>query len=116
LTRKIHFQSACSISQPPEIGPIATPRPATAAQTAIAFGRSSGGKMFEITERVVGMIPAAPRPIRAREAISSAEPLERAARIEPAPKIERPTTSARRRPKRSPSEPAVSSIPANTSR
>ncbi len=49
------------------------PSPATAAQTAIAFGRSSSGKMLVMIDSVVGMIPAAPTPIRAREAISSVE-------------------------------------------
>jgi len=36
----------CSISQPPEVGPIAMPTPETAAQMPIALGRSLAGKMF----------------------------------------------------------------------
>ena len=116
LTRKMLLQAKFSISKPPEIGPIAMPIPATAAQTAIALGRSSLGKMFVMIESVVGMIAAAPTPISAREAISSVELLEIAASSEPAPKIPKPTNRARLRPNRSPRLPAASSRPANTSR
>ena len=50
------------------------PIPATAAQMAIALGRSSSGKMFVRIESVVGMIAAAPTPISARDAISCVVP------------------------------------------
>ena len=116
LTRKTMPQSKCSISQPPVIGPIAMPIPDTAAQIAIAFGRSSLGKMLVRIDSVVGMIAAAPTPIRAREAISSVELPEIDANSDPSPKIPRPTKSARLRPKRSPRVPAASRRPANTSR
>ncbi len=112
LKRKIQRQSTCSISQPPVTGPIATPSPATAAQMAIARGRSDAGKMLVRMESVVGMIPAAPTPISARDAISAEELSASAARTEPTPKTTRPVTSARRRPKRSPSVPAASRSPA----
>ena len=65
--------------------------------------------MFVRIESVVGMIAAAPTPIRAREAISSVELPEMAASSEPAPKIASPTISAFLRPKRSPRLPAISS-------
>ena len=73
------LQAKCSIRKPPEIGPMAMPMPATAAQMAIAFGRSCAGKMLVRIESVVGMIPAAPRPISAREAISWSRSVDRAA-------------------------------------
>ena len=110
------LQAKCSIRKPPEMGPKATPMPDTAAQTAIAFGRSDAGKMLVRIESVVGMIPAAPRPISAREAISMVESVEKTAATDPAPKITSPDTSARLRPKRSPRLPAASSRPAKTSR
>ncbi len=116
LTRKRLPQSKCSSRKPPEIGPIAMPIPDTAAQMAIAFGRSSSGKMFVRIDSVVGMIAAAPTPIRAREAISWVVPGAAAANSEPIPNITRPNVSAFLRPKRSPSAPAIRSSTANTSR
>ena len=110
------LQAKCSIRNPPEIGPSAMPSPATAAQAAIAFGRSLEGKMLVRIESVVGMIPAAPRPIRARDAISIVASLERAASEDPSPNTTSPAISARLRPNRSPRLPAASSRPANTSR
>ena len=92
------------------------PIPDTAAQMAIAFGRSSSGKMFVRIDSVVGMIAAAPTPIRAREAISWVVPGAPAANSEPIPNITRPNVSAFLRPKRSPSAPAIRSSTANTSR
>src|SRR3954467_9843458 len=79
LMRKMLLQAKCSIRKPPEIGPIAMPSPDTAAQAGIAFGRSFAGKMFVRIDSVVGMIPAAPRPISARDAISVVASVERAA-------------------------------------
>jgi hypothetical protein len=70
LMRKIPCQSTLSMRKPPATGPMATPEPAIADQIAMALGRSSSGKMLVMTERVVGMIAAAPTPIRARAAIS----------------------------------------------
>ena len=116
LIRKMLFQAKCSIRKPPEIGPSAMPSPATAAQAAIAFGRSSAGKMFVRIDSVVGMIPAAPRPISAREAISIVASPERDAMVDPSPNTINPEMSARLRPKRSPRLPAASRRPANTSR
>jgi hypothetical protein len=116
FTRNTLLQSRYSIRRPPEIGPMTMPIPATAAQIAIALGRSWSGKMFVRIESVVGMIAAAPTPIRARDAISSVEPFDSAAQTEPAPNTSRPKVSAFLRPKRSPRLPAMSSSTANTSR
>jgi hypothetical protein len=116
LIRKMLFQLKCSSRNPPEIGPTAMPSPETAAHTAIALGRSLDGKMFVRIESVVGMIPAAPRPITARDAISALALSEIEARKEPMPNVTRPATSAFLRPKRSPRLPAASRRPAKTSR
>ena len=115
LTRKIQLQSACSTIQPPATGPIAMPSPDTAAQAPIAFARSCAGNVAVRIDSVEGMMNAPPTPISARLAISiSAEPAM-ADSSEPRPKTASPNESALRRPKRSPSAPAVSSRPANTS-
>ena len=72
LTRKIEPQKKCSSSQPPVIGPAATPTPVMAAHTPIALARGTGSvKMFVISAKVVGKITAAPTPIAARAAISA---------------------------------------------
>src|SRR3954453_20270641 len=116
LMRKMLLQAKCSIRKPPEIGPIAMPSPDTAAQAAIAFGRSLDGKMFVRIDSVVGMLPAAPSPMRAREAMSVVASVERAAKTDPSPNTTNPDMRARLRPKRSPRLPAASRRPANTSR
>jgi hypothetical protein len=116
FTRKTLPQLNSSSSRPPTMGPNATPRPETPAQTAIALGRSRSGKMFIRIERVAGMMPAAPTPIRARAAISSLALPDIAAHSDPAPKTSRPSMRKRRRPKRSPRVPPTRSSPAKTSR
>ncbi len=90
LTRNMLFQLKCSSSQPPVIGPTAMPMPETAAQAAIALGRSCAGKMLVRIDSVVGMIPAAPRPISAREAISASAVSDKAASSEPASEDDEP--------------------------
>ena len=91
------------------------PSPATAAQIPIAFGRSSAGKTFVRMDSVEGMISAPPTPMRARLAMSMSASVASAEASEPLPNTTSPATSARRRPKRSPRLPMVSSRPANTS-
>ena len=115
LTRKIQLQSACSISQPPVTGPIAIPSPETPAQMPIALPRSCAGNVAVRIESVDGMMNAPPMPIRPRITISSSGEVASADPSEPSPNTSRPSVSARLRPKRSPSEPAVSSTPANSS-
>lgn len=68
-----------------------------------------------ITERVDGMTKAAPKPMMPRQTISGAGVAARDAARVAAPKTTSPNNNARRRPKRSPSAPAVSRKPANTS-
>src|SRR5271156_1974964 len=72
LTKKIEPQEKCSSTQPPDIGPAATPTPTMAAQRPIALARRIGSvKMLVINPKVVGKITAAPTPIAARAAIRS---------------------------------------------
>ena len=61
----------CSSSQPPTIGPNATPMPVVAPQIPMAFARSvRSGKTFDRIERVLGNTIAAPIPMTARAAVS----------------------------------------------
>ena len=80
----------------------------------VARPRSCGGKMATISDRVAGMISAAPMPMTARTATTWAGLSAKAPRAEAAAKTTSPTTKAPLRPKRSPKAPAVSSRPANT--
>jgi hypothetical protein len=116
LTRKTAPQLKCSSSRPPAVGPIATPRPETAAQMPIAFARSPAGNTFVRIESVAGIISAPPTPMSPRVAMSASALDATAERAEPAPNTSRPVASARRRPKRSPRLPIARSRPANTSR
>ncbi len=85
--------------------PTSPPLPATPAQMPMAWPRSSSGKLLVITDRVTGMIMAAPRPARIRAAIISpvevANPAPRLAKA----KTQRPATSTGLRPHRSPIAP-----------
>ena len=72
LTRKIEPHQKFSSSQPPVMGPAATPTPTMAAHRPIALARGTGSvKMFVISARVAGKITAAPTPIAARPQISA---------------------------------------------
>ncbi len=114
MSKKIEPHENSSSSQPPTTMPRGMPSAATAAQMPIAFARSSRGKTSTSTDRVDGMISAPPTPCAARAAMSCPLVSESAAARLAAPKIRRPASSARRRPKRSPSVPMVRSSPANT--
>ena len=70
LTMKTEFQLKLSRRAPPTIGPMTMPSPETAAQVAMARGRSLAGKRFVISDSVAGIRSAPPRPIRPRIAIS----------------------------------------------
>ena len=72
--------------------------PATAAQTLTARVRCGPGKVPVMVDSVAGMTSAAPRPRTARRTISSAAECAVIATADPAPKIDSPAISARRRP------------------
>ncbi len=71
FTRNTDPHEKCSRSQPPEMGPSATPTPVTAVQIPIAAARSRASvKTFTAIASVVGKISAAPTPMNARAAIN----------------------------------------------
>jgi len=114
LTMKTAFQEKPSSSAPPTIGPRTIPIPETAAQVAIARGRSSSGNRFVISDSVAGIRSAPPRPIAPRSRISSSGEVTRSVAADASPKTDSPASSIRRLPSRSPSVPDVSSRPAKT--
>lgn len=115
LTRNTEPHQKWSIRTPPMTGPPARPTDETAAQMAIALGRSRSSNSCTSTASVPGMRNAAPRPMNARAAMrASGEPAQ-AATADPRPNTARPVTSARLRPNRSDNAPDVSSRPASTS-
>ena len=94
LMRKIDPQAKCSNSQPPRVGPIATPSPLTAVQIAIACARSTGSaNRWMRIESVDGMIAAAPIPITTRPAMSAVGVAESAARTDPSANTTSPIAS-----------------------
>ncbi len=116
FTRNTEPHEKCSSSQPPEIGPSATPTPAIAVQIPIAAARSRGSvNTLTTSASVAGKMSAAPTPMKPRAAISWPVLEANAAAAENAPKIASPASSAPLRPNRSPSPPAARSRPANTS-
>jgi hypothetical protein len=114
--RKTDVQLNHSSRSPPSSGPRPMPTEAMPAQTAMALPRSSRGKMFEMIDRVAGMMSAPPAPIRARTPMSwPGVSTSRTARLE-SPKRAVPACRARLRPNRSPNVPNESSRPAKTSK
>ena len=109
LIAKIARQLTVSISQPPRRGPIAPAAAPTAAQVPMARPRASPEKLAPRIARLFGISTAAPIPCNTRPASSQLSVGATAQRIEAAAKIPTPIISARRRPKRSPSAPPISS-------
>ncbi len=114
FTRNTDPHAKCSSSRPPPSGPITIPRPATPAQMPIARARSLPENVFVRIDSVVGKMNAPPIPMSPRATISISGEVERDASAENVPNMTRPVVSAFLRPKRSPSAPAVRSMPANT--
>src|SRR4051794_38752198 len=103
------------MSAPPAIGPRAMPSPLAAVHTAMALARSRGSpNTLTRMDSVVGMMSAPPTPITERPTMSAVVDVAVADTTDPARKVVRPATSARRRPYRSPRLPAVSKRPAKT--
>ena len=104
-----------SVRRKPTIsGPSAPPAPAKPAHKAIALRRSCGGKIDVSSDSVDGITNAAPKPITLRLTMTAVEVLANVPMTAPIPNTASPNISARLRPNRSPSAPAVSSNPANT--
>src|SRR5271166_4680321 len=112
LTKKIEPQEKCASSQPPVIGPAATPTPTMAAQRPIALARRTGSvKMLVINPNVVGKITAAPTPIAARAPIRAPAECTCAATADVTAKAINPALSQPLLPYRSLRLPADSSNP-----
>ena len=115
LMRNTEPHQKCSSNKPPTTGPNATAAPDTADHTPIAFARSTGSvNTFVMIASVAGNTSAAPTPIAPRQKIRLDVPPEKAAIVEHAAKMARPTCSAPLRPKRSPMPPPARRSPANT--
>ena len=101
---------------PPITGPRARPRPVTAAHTPRAQLRvRSSGYRWRSIDRVPGSLAAAPIPITARPAISSAMFVASADMTDPAQKIPAPISMTRLRPNSSDTWPNASIRLANVS-
>ncbi len=111
--------TACHVkvwtAQPPTKRPMGAPMPAMAAQMPMALGRSSRGKTVTTIESVAGMTIAAPRPMTARAAMTSAlVSALNAVHAAAPPTTTNPSWRADRRPKRSPRAPIISRVPPKT--
>ena len=113
--KKIARHETDSVSAPPTAGPSASASAETPAQVPMARPRSAGGKVFEMIERVPGIMNAAPIPWTARPATSrvwsGASPI---AALDTANSTT-PKRNIRRRPKMSPRRPPVTSNTAKLS-
>ena len=114
FTSRVEPHQNHSSSPPVTIGPIEAPAAAKPAHTAMARGRSSGGKIDVMIDSVAGIVNAAPMPITPRLAMTSDASVASPAMRAPTPNTPRPASRQRRRPNRSPIAPALSSRPANT--
>src|SRR3954470_2831431 len=115
LRKKIARHDTYSVSAPPTAGPIASAKADTPAHVPIARPRSCGGKVFEMIERVPGIMNAAPMPWIARAATSRVWLGARPISALDAANTITPPTNMRRRPKMSPSRPPVISSTAKLS-
>ena len=103
--RKIERQPTVSTSQPPSGGPSAVVIAPAAAQVPIAGPRALPLYAAPMIARLAGVSSAAAMPCAIRAAISQIVEGASAQASEAAVKPTKPTTKARRRPKRSPAEP-----------
>ena len=115
LIQKIACQAQPSMTAPPMSGPVATPRPATPPQMPIASGRRAIGTLPASSVSESGRMAAAPKPCRARAAMSWPGSVARAASAELSVKTMMPMRNRVRRPKRSPSATAMRIVLANAS-
>jgi hypothetical protein len=109
LTKKIQRQPRPLVITPPSTGPIATAIPVTAPKTPNATPRSAPRNACAISASEVENMIAPPMPWKARESDSMTGLAATPHSSEPAVKTAMPIANSRRRPKRSASEPAVSS-------
>ena len=108
LTKKIHSQPRPSVSSPPISGPIDTAPPIVAPQAPIAVARSRPSNSCAISASEVANMAPPPTPCRPRARLSVVGSVEIPHRREATVKMAKPIANTRRRPSRSPSEPATS--------
>ncbi len=108
LTKKIACQPNPSVSSPPISGPIATAPPTVAPQIPIALARSRPSNSWAINARAVANIAAAPAPSNPLAMLSTVGSPANPHAIDAIVKSAKPKLNTRRRPIRSPIEPATS--------
>jgi hypothetical protein len=116
LTTRSHSHRTWASAVPPSSGPRTNPDIPTVIITVMARMRSAlSSKSRKTSELVMGAIAAAAMPSPARNAISSPVVVTRTTHRLSEPKTASPTSSTRRRPRRSAIDPEVSSSPPNVS-
>ena len=115
LTKKIQRQPTYVVSAPPTRGPIATAIPIVAPQIPKAVPRSRPWNSWEMIASETANIPAPPIPCAPRATISQAGDCAAPHRAEAAVKRPIAIRNTRLRPRRSPSEPALSIVAASVS-
>lgn len=111
FSQKMNRQPTVSVSTPPSIGPKATLDAAANAHAAVARARSAGNAAAAIANPC-GSITAAASPWPARAASSAGSEGAAAHSSDIAANAANPIRNSRRRPNRSPTDPAVSSTAA----
>ena len=115
LTKNTHSQPNPSVSAPPISGPTATAAPIVPPKMPNAVPRSWGGKAPAMSASEQANMHAAPVPCTARARLSMSGVVESPQASDAAMNRARPIVNTSRRPKRSASEPAVSSSAASVS-
>ncbi len=116
LTTSSHSHRTWASAVPPSSGPRTNPDMPTTIITVMARMRSAlSSKSRKTSELVIGAIAAAAMPSPARRAISSPVVVTKTTHRLSRPNTASPTSSTRRRPRRSAIDPAVSSRPPNVS-
>ena len=116
LTTSSHSHRTWASAVPPSNGPRTKPDMPTTIITVMARIRSAlSSKSRKTSEFVIGAIAAAAMPSPARMTISSPAVVTATTHRLSRPKTASPTSSTRRRPSRSATDPAVSSSPPNVS-
>ena len=107
LTQKMPRHPTVATSTPPSTGPSAMLRPNTAPQTPSARARSrSSVNVLAMMDSATGLSIDPPMACIARNATSQPRPGARLHSSEPRVNVARPTWNVRRRPTRSPVDPA----------
>jgi hypothetical protein len=99
---------AVSTRNPPRIGPPALVRAVAADHVPMARPRSAFGNAALRSARLFGTSSALPTPCTARATMSCAAVVVSAAAADASARMPSPSRKSRRRPKRSPAEPAAS--------